>query len=149
MASELQDTNAIPESGQARVLSGGLDYVGVQGLITFGMFDTLEESPLMNEEPLVEALNNFAQYLEDQIVRPAVAEIRSSVERIHEPKSLSEMFGEYFREAAVLILIFVPVDLLIPKGESQAHSVNVKWLILTLVLSLSMLAFGMWLERRK
>ena len=36
------------------------------------------------------------------------------------------MFGEYFREAAVLILIFVPVDLLIPKGEGQGRSISAK-----------------------
>jgi hypothetical protein len=59
------------------------------------------------------------------------------------------MFGEYFREAAVLILIFVPVDLLIPKGEGQGRSISAKGMAATLLLSLAMLGFGMWLERRK
>jgi len=105
----------------------------------------------MTEEELIEVLSNFTQYLDEQIVRPAVEEFRSAIEGLnpHKPKSFSEMFGEYFREAAVLILIFVPVDLLIPRGEGQGRSISARWLAATLLLSLAMLGFGMWLERRK
>jgi len=105
----------------------------------------------MIEEDVVEVLNSFAQYIDEQIARPAVAEIKSAVEGLnpHKPKSLSEMLGEYLREAAVLVLIFVPIDLLIPKGESQRKSIDPKWLIATLALSLAMLGIGMWAERRK
>ena len=102
------------------------------------------------DEETVEVLSSFAQYIDEQIARPAVAEIRSALRGLApEPKSLAEMLGEYLREAAVLILIFVPIDLLIPKGEGQGHSISAKWLIATLALSLAMLGAGMWAERRK
>jgi hypothetical protein len=129
----------------------GLGYFGVQGFVTLGMLDTLKESPVMIEEQLVEVLNNFAQYIDEQIAQPAVEEIKSAIEGLdpHRPKSFSEMFGEYLREAAVLILIFVPIDLLIPKGNGKSGSISPKGLIETFALSLALLAFGMWAERRK
>jgi hypothetical protein len=128
-----------------------MGYFGVEGSGTLGMLDTLEESPVMTEEEGVEILNDFAQYLDEQIASPAVAEIKSAVEGLnpHKPKSISEMLGEYLREASVLILIFVPIELLIPKPDSPQKSIEPKWLFVTLALSLAMLGVGIWAERRK
>ena len=53
------------------------------------------------------------------------------------------MLGEYLREAAVLVLIFVPLDFLIPKG------IKSKGLALTLLLSIGAFFVGAWLERRR
>jgi hypothetical protein len=58
------------------------------------------------------------------------------------------MLGEYLRDAAVLILIFVPVDLLIPRSLNQQKPMEAKWLVATLALSLGMLILGIWAERR-
>ncbi len=100
----------------------------------------------MTEDEAVEVLDDFAQYLDEQIVGPAVAELTSALERLTpEPRRTWEMVGEYLREAAVLVLIFVPLDLLIPK----ANYLQPKWVTLTLLLSFGTFALGAWLERRK
>jgi hypothetical protein len=106
----------------------------------------------MSENELVEVLNNFSQYLDERIVGPAVAEIKPAIADLNpnEPKSFSEMLGEYLREAAVLILIFVPIDLLIPKGDGGTQkSIDPGWLFATLLLSLAMPLVGALCERRK
>jgi len=105
----------------------------------------------MNERELVQILDDFVEYLDEQIVRPAVHEVASAMVRFdpHEPKNTSEMIGEYLREAAVLILIFVPIDILIPRYSNLQKPISLTWLIATLVLSLAVLSAGMWRERRK
>jgi hypothetical protein len=142
---------AVLESGQVSVFYGGVGYFSVQRFVTLGMLDALKESPVMMDEEAVELLNSFAEYIDTEIAQPAVAEIKSAIGGLnpHKPKRPFEMLGEYLREAAVLILIFVPVDLLIPKGNGQVKSISPKGLIATLVLSLAMLGFGMWAEQRK
>lgn len=65
-----------------------------------------------------------------------------------EPKSIAEMFGEFLRDAAVLILIFVPIDILWPeisKGQPLDRQV-IEW---TIGLSLGALLAGMLIERWK
>src|SRR5207245_890768 len=52
-----------------------------------------------------------------------------------------EMIGEFFREAAVLVLVFVPVEKFIPGG------LKIKWALATLGVSLIFLATGMSFER--
>jgi len=51
------------------------------------------------------------------------------------------MIGEFFREAAVLVLVFVPVEKFIPGG------LKIKWALATLGVSLIFLATGMSFER--
>ncbi len=51
------------------------------------------------------------------------------------------MIGEFFREAAVLVLVFVPVEILIPGGF------KIKWGLLTLGISLLFLGVGMSFEK--
>ena len=105
----------------------------------------------MDEEQGVRLLSEFAQYLDEQIVQPAVRHVSSALERSTppEPKHPWEMFGEYLRDAAVLILIFVPIDLLIPKAINSQQPIQPKWLAVTLALSLLMLIGGMLAEGRK
>lgn len=98
----------------------------------------------MTEDEAVEVLDSFARYLDEQIVRPAVVDITLALEKFApKPKQIWEMLGEYLREAAVLVLIFVPLDFLIPKG------IKSKGLALTLLLSIGAFFVGAWLERRR
>ncbi|HXM23442.1 MAG TPA: hypothetical protein VN948_19455 [Terriglobales bacterium] len=63
-------------------------------------------------------------------------------------KSVAEMLGEFLRDAGVLILVFVPVDILWPlfsKGQAIDPRL-VKW---TFGLSLGSLLAGMLVERWK
>lgn len=103
----------------------------------------------MDEDDVVQILDDFAEYLDEQIVRPAVDDVTAALEGIgrHTPKSTKEMLGEYLRDAAVLILIFVPVDILIPRYLNK-QNIQARWLVATLGLSLAMLILGMWAERR-
>jgi hypothetical protein len=103
----------------------------------------------MDRRDADDVLGEFARYLDEFIVTPAARDIISAVELAAPPaqKHPWEMIGEYLREAAVLVLIFVPIDLLIPKDKPQ--SVSRLWLGLTLLVSLLMLLGGIWIERRE
>ncbi|MFZ1138406.1 MAG: hypothetical protein ABR881_00830 [Candidatus Sulfotelmatobacter sp.] len=103
----------------------------------------------MNEDEAVQVLDNFAEYLDGQIIRPAVDDITSALSEVnrHVPKSIREMLGEYLRDAAVLVLIFVPVDILIPRYINK-QTIAARWLLATLGLSAVMLVLGIWVERR-
>jgi hypothetical protein len=103
----------------------------------------------MDEDEVVQVLDDFSEYLDEQIVRPAVDEITSALNEFnrHVPKSIREMLGEYLRDAAVLILIFVPVDILIPRYINK-QTIAARWLFATLGLSIAMLVLGIWAERR-
>jgi hypothetical protein len=103
----------------------------------------------MREEEAVEVLDNFAKYLDEQIIRPAVDEITAALNEVnrHAPKSIREMLGEYLRDAAVLVLVFVPVDILIPR-YAKGETIAARWLFATLGLSAAMLIMGIWAERR-
>jgi hypothetical protein len=103
----------------------------------------------MREEEAVEVLNDFAEYLDEQILRPAVNEITAALDGFnrHTPKSVREMLGEYLRDAAVLVLVFIAVDILIPR-YTRGETIAARWLFATLGLSLAMLVLGIWAERR-
>lgn len=103
----------------------------------------------MNNNDAVQLLDDFCEYLDEQIIRPAIDEIKAALDEInqHKPKSIADMLGEYLREAAVLLLIFVPVDLVIPRYLNK-QPLPAIWLLGTLALSLAMLALGIWVERR-
>ena len=83
----------------------------------------------MDDDEAVQVLDDFSEYLDEQIVRPAVDEITSALNEFnrHVPKSIREMLGEYLRDAAVLILIFVPVDILIPRYINK-QTIAARWL---------------------
>ena len=57
-------------------------------------------------------------------------------------RSVLEMIGEFLREAAVLVLVFVPLELYRP-----AHAISVGWFLRILGFSVSILAAGVILER--
>jgi hypothetical protein len=98
-----------------------------------------------------ELLAEFAEYLQAEIIRPAVDAIRGTiadaVRASAEPETTRKMWGAYFREAAVLVLVFVPIELLYPRRPYDRKWLG--WFALTLVSSYILLRFGMWLERSR
>lgn len=105
----------------------------------------------MREEEAAQVLSDFAQYVDNYIIRPAVSDLAEiyRVPQEQAPKRPWEMIGEYLREASVLILILVPIDLLIPKAIDGKIPMQPRWLVLTLLLSMAMLFGGMWAERKR
>jgi hypothetical protein len=105
----------------------------------------------MDTDDAEEVLNDFADYLEEQIIAPAVEEIASAIDSPAPPvpKHYWEMFGEYLREAAVLVLILVPIDLLIPRAIEGQKPLGRQWIAATLLISFLLLVGGMWAEGRK
>jgi hypothetical protein len=59
---------------------------------------------------------------------------------VGERKGTLEMLGEFLREVAVLVLVFVPLDFF-------AHNLTGVRFIYTLVASCVILAFGVGIER--
>lgn len=61
------------------------------------------------------------------------------------------MFGEYLRELAVLVVVFVPIDLLIPqlRGDQHLDRARLVRLLATIAVGLFFLSMGMLAERRK
>jgi hypothetical protein len=57
-----------------------------------------------------------------------------------EKDSVAEMIAEFLREAAVLVLVFVPLEL-------YKRGLSVGWLAGIIGFSLGLLAFGIVLER--
>lgn len=60
-----------------------------------------------------------------------------------ERKSVTEMFGEYLREAAVLSGVFIPLDRVI--GQRAGLSWGYIWV--TLAISVGLLLIGIFAER--
>jgi len=139
------------ESSQARFFGGIKGYSGVEVQDTIGTFCSRRDSPVMDKEEAEAILDDFAQYLEEQIIAPAVEEISSAIESPAPPlpKHHWEMLGEYLREAAVLVLILVPIDLLIPRAINGQKPIGRQWVVLTLATSFLLLVGGMWAEGRK
>jgi hypothetical protein len=52
------------------------------------------------------------------------------------------MIGEFLREAAVLVLVFVPLEL-----NKPCHQMSIKWYFGILGVSLALLFGGVFLER--
>jgi len=61
-----------------------------------------------------------------------------------EKKSVAEMIGDFFREAAVLVIVFAFLDKLIDPG-----SLTILWISGTIALSVFLLAVGIVVERRR
>jgi len=111
----------------------------------------------MREDEAAALLDEYTEYLDEQIIRPSVASIVEAIERTERPKTVRHLWGEYFREAAVLVLIFVPLELLIPRLLGQplnwkwlASLAGRKWLVslaLTLIGSYILMRLGIRLER--
>lgn len=59
-----------------------------------------------------------------------------------EKASVLEMLGEFLREAAVLVLVFVPLELYKP-----GHQISLKWYLCIIGLSVTLLLSGVFLER--
>jgi len=104
-----------------------------------------------DRELLVEILSDFADYLDQQVVRPAVRDLTAAAEKIatEKPKREKEFWGAYIRESAVLILVFIPIDLIVPRLLDPAKPLHLWWLWSggTLLLSLALLWFGIKIER--
>ncbi len=108
-------------------------------------------------DEIVKLLAEYAEYLDEHIVRPSVASIVEAIDRTERPKTVRHMWGEYLREAAVLVLVFVPLELLGPK--ILGHSLTWNWVIsaggkkwlgglaITLIGSYILMRWGMRLER--
>lgn len=104
-----------------------------------------------NRDELVEVLSDFADYLDQRIVRPAVADLSAAAAQIdrQKQKSRAEFLGEYIRESAVLVLVFIPIDLLIPRLLDPQKPLPHSWLWFsgTLAVSLGLLLLGIKVER--
>lgn len=105
----------------------------------------------MDEDYAVQILSDFADYLDQQIVRPAVAAISAATEKInpHRRKQNAEYWGEYLRESAVLIIVFIPIDLLIPRMVHPERPFPYwwAWFLGTLVISLALMWLGIVVGR--
>jgi hypothetical protein len=68
-----------------------------------------------------------------------------------EAKSKSEMIGEFLRELAVLVLVFVPLEAYIScKEKDSQNGLLGGWtLIASIASSTVFLAVGIWFERRR
>ena len=73
-------------------------------------------------------------------------EDRATLVRVaHQPHSVRTMFGDFLREAAVLVFVFAPLEPFLDK----THPTNwLTWLPSVVVLSLFLLSLGMWVEVR-
>jgi hypothetical protein len=58
-----------------------------------------------------------------------------------EKSSVSEMIGEFLREAAVLILVFVPIEFY------KTKDISLSWFLVIVGFSILMLISGVVLER--
>jgi hypothetical protein len=57
---------------------------------------------------------------------------------------IAKMFGEFFREAAVLAFVFIPLDLLI-----NQRPVTIVWGVTIVVVPMVFFAVGVYLERTR
>lgn len=60
-----------------------------------------------------------------------------------EKRTVAEMFAEYLREAAVLVLVFAPLD------TAVAGALTLKVVLGTLAMSAFLLGIGIFLEVRR
>ena len=58
---------------------------------------------------------------------------------------IAEMVGEFLREAAVLVAVFIPLDLAI----SDDHNLTFWWGVAIVVLPVGFFAAGVWIERTR
>ena len=94
-------------------------------------------------------LDEFARYIEEYVVPRAVRTVVSAIERQRTRGHWWEAVGAYLREAAVLVLIIIPVDWLLPQSARTGQPVSGKLLVDTLIVSVGMLIVGTWLGGKK
>jgi hypothetical protein len=63
---------------------------------------------------------------------------------MNERKGISEMAGEALRETAVLVVVFVPLDVLVSNLRF-----NWQWGVATFAISARLFALGVWFERQR
>ncbi len=114
----------------------------------------------MTDDQAAALLDDFVNYVEEHLVPRVLADVRTAIETVERREQEHRWWnriGDYLREAAVLVLIFAPLDLLIPAllrtdGARPAWLHSPKWIavffVLTLCLSFGMLSIGIWLEGR-
>jgi hypothetical protein len=68
---------------------------------------------------------------------------------VDEAKSISEMIGKMLRETAVLVLVFVPLDVLLLFYASVGWEEVVLLLAATFIVSAIFGALGIWMERTR
>jgi hypothetical protein len=68
---------------------------------------------------------------------------------VEEPKSVAEMIGEMLREAAVLVTVFVPLDVVIALYASLGWKEILLLLQTTLIVGAVLGIWGVAIERRR
>jgi hypothetical protein len=97
----------------------------------------------MTEDEAVTVLSEFAQYLDEYIVRPAVTELKAE-----KRESRWHLFGEYLRDAAVLIIVFVPLDYFVTRAVEERALIPTRFWVAIAVCSFCLLLLGMWCSTR-
>jgi hypothetical protein len=97
----------------------------------------------MTEDEAVTVLSEFAQYLDEYVVRPAVEEIKAAAEQ-----SPWHLFGEYLRDAAVLIIVFVPLDYFVTSAVEQKAPIPARFWAAVAGFSFALLLLGIWCSTR-
>jgi hypothetical protein len=98
----------------------------------------------MNDEEIIDVVQQVVGALGTASFQAADHAARTIV--APRAKTVLEMLGEYLREASVLIMIFVPVEILLPDYLSGKH-IDPRVLHGTIYLSLGALAAGILLEK--
>jgi len=97
----------------------------------------------MTDDEIITLAEQATERLRNACFRAA----ERAAQRVSEArKSVPEMLGEYLREASVLIIIFVPVEILLPQ-LMLGQSVNKAVLRWTIGLSVCTLVAGILLEK--
>ena len=98
----------------------------------------------MNDEEIIDV----AQQVVRELARASFRAADHAAQTILAPraKSVLEMLGDYLREASVLIIIFVPVEILLP-DYLIGKAIDPRVLRGTIWLSLSALVAGILLEK--
>jgi hypothetical protein len=68
----------------------------------------------------------------------------SRVDYVVDRRSVSAMLGEVMREVGVLLFVFIPLDLTL-----QGHKLTTAWIAAIVLLPVSFLATGIYVERTR
>jgi hypothetical protein len=68
---------------------------------------------------------------------------------VDEPKSVAAMIGEMLRDVAVLMLVFVPLDVFIAWHFTLSWTASILIIETTLLGCGILAAIGIWVERRR
>lgn len=102
----------------------------------------------MTEDQAVTVLSEFAQYLDEYIVRPAVAEVTAAT-RVANEHTWWHLLGEYLRDAAVLIIVFVPLDYFVSRAAEQHSPLPIKVWVGIAVISFTLFLLGVRCSTRR